>query len=95
MKKLVLILGNGLTMDLLSNMDEKKDDIDLSNLFSNAKSDPVVVSAKVNEFFDCLRTADKLSDDVKEYRESMQASTRSKSQRVRRIRALSHYCGIQ
>lgn len=61
----------------------------------NAKSDPVVVSAKVNEFFDCLRTADKLSDDVKEYRESMQASTRSKSQRVRRIRALSHYCGIQ
>lgn len=61
----------------------------------NAKSDPVVVSARVNEFFDCLRTADKLSDDVKEYRESMQASTRSKSQRVRRIRALSHYCGIQ
>lgn len=34
MKKLVLILGNGLTMDLLSNLDEKKDDIDLSNLFS-------------------------------------------------------------
>lgn len=24
MKKLVLILGNGLTMDLLSNLDEKK-----------------------------------------------------------------------
>lgn len=61
----------------------------------NAESDPVVVAGKVNEFFDCLRTADKLSDDVKEYRESMQANTRSKSQRVRRIRALSHYCGIQ
>jgi len=40
MKKLVLILGNGLTMDLLSNLDEKKNNIDLSNLFS--KGDTVV-----------------------------------------------------
>ena len=40
MKKLVLILGNGLTMDLLSNLDEEKADIDLSNLFS--KGDTVI-----------------------------------------------------
>lgn len=34
MKKLILILGNGLTMDLLDRLDTKKDNIDLSNLFS-------------------------------------------------------------
>ena len=35
MKKLILILGNGLTMDLLARLDTQKDNIDLSNLFSN------------------------------------------------------------
>ena len=61
----------------------------------NVNSDPIAISTKLNEFFGCLRTANRLSDDVKEYRESMQASTRSKSQRERRIRSLTHYCGIQ
>lgn len=40
MKKLVLILGNGLTMDLLEHLEEKKSNIDLSNLFS--KGDTVL-----------------------------------------------------
>lgn len=43
MKKLVLILGNGLTMDLLAHLDlddSKKDNIDLANLFS--KGDTVI-----------------------------------------------------
>lgn len=40
MKKLVLILGNGLTMDLLSHLDEEKPNIDLCNLFS--KGDTVL-----------------------------------------------------
>lgn len=40
MKKLVLILGNGLTMDLLANLDSKKSNIDLTNLFS--KGDTVM-----------------------------------------------------
>lgn len=61
---------------------------------AQVKCDPQIISAKLDEFFSCLRSADILFDDVKEYRESMQASTRSKSQRMRRIRALSHYCGL-
>lgn len=40
MKKLVLILGNGLTMDLLTHLEDKKTNIDLSNLFS--KGDTVL-----------------------------------------------------
>ncbi len=40
MKKLILILGNRLTMDLLSNLDTKKENIDLTNLFS--KGDTVI-----------------------------------------------------
>jgi len=40
MKKLILILGNGLTMDLLSNLDTEKPNIDLINLFS--KGDTVI-----------------------------------------------------
>lgn len=40
MKKLVLILGNGLTIDLLSHLDDTKSNIDLTNLFS--KGDTVM-----------------------------------------------------
>ncbi len=40
MKKLILILGNGLTMDLLNHLDKEKSNIDLSNLFS--KGDTVI-----------------------------------------------------
>lgn len=40
MKKLLLILGNGLTMDLLGHLEEDKANIDLSNLFS--KGDTVL-----------------------------------------------------
>lgn len=40
MKKLILILGNGLTMDLLAHLEEEKTNIDLSNLFS--KGDTVL-----------------------------------------------------
>ncbi len=40
MKKLVLILGNGLTIDLITHLETEKPNIDLSNLFS--KGDTVV-----------------------------------------------------
>ena len=40
MKKLILILGNGLTMDLLAHLENEKPNIDLSNLFS--KGDTVL-----------------------------------------------------
>lgn len=40
MKKLILILGNGLTMDLLAHLENEKNNIDLSNLFS--KGDTVL-----------------------------------------------------
>lgn len=40
MKKLILILGNGLTMDLIAHLDNQKDNIDLANLFS--KGDTVI-----------------------------------------------------
>lgn len=40
MKKLILILGNGLTMDLIAHLGNNKDNIDLANLFS--KGDTVI-----------------------------------------------------
>lgn len=50
------------------------------------------VSIKLNEFFDSLRNSEDLKFDVKAYRESMQANTRSKGQRIKRINALVQYC---
>ena len=47
MKKLILILGNGITMDLLAHLDEQKSNIDLSNLFS--KGDTVIWPDGSNE----------------------------------------------
>lgn len=40
MKNLILILGNGFSMDLLSHLENEKPNIDLSNLFS--KGDTVL-----------------------------------------------------
>lgn len=40
MKKLILILGNGFTIDLLAHLEQQKVNIDLTNLFS--KGDTVV-----------------------------------------------------
>ena len=40
MKKLILLFGNGLTMDLLAHLENEKPNIDLSNLFS--KGDTVI-----------------------------------------------------
>jgi hypothetical protein len=52
------------------------------------------ISSKLNEFYECLRNSEDLSGDVKAYRESMQANTRSKGQRTKRINALIQYCGV-
>ncbi len=57
--------------------------------------DPTSISLKLNEFYSCLRNADKLSDNVKAYRESMQSSTRSKGQRLKRISSLIQYCDLK
>lgn len=64
----------------------------LSNHCLNAQIESTIISIKLNEFYDCLRNSDKLSDDVKAYRESMQANTRSKGQRLKRINSLIQYC---
>lgn len=50
------------------------------------------ISSKLNEFYHCLRNSDNLGGNVKAYRESMQANTRSKGQRLKRINALIQYC---
>lgn len=57
-----------------------------------AKSEDI--STKLEEFFNNLRNSGDFFEDVKEYRESMQASTRSKSQRIKRIHALIRFCGL-
>lgn len=58
------------------------------------EANTIVISEKLNSFFDSLRNSDDYSDEVSEYKESMQANTRSKGQRVRRIHALTKYCGL-
>ena len=60
---------------------------------SNAKIEAATITSKLDEFYDCLRNSDELGPDVKAYRESMQANTRSKGQRLKRINALIRYCG--
>lgn len=57
--------------------------------------DTASISPKLNDFYDCLRNTDELMGTVKAYRESMQASTRSKSQRLKRINALIDYCNAE
>ena len=59
----------------------------------NKNIEAASISSKLNEFYDCLRNSEELSCDVKAYRESMQANTRSKGQRLKRINALIRYCG--
>lgn len=60
---------------------------------SYAKIEATAITSKLDEFYDCLRNSDELDPDVKAYRESMQANTRSKGQRIKRINALIRYCG--
>lgn len=62
---------------------------------SNSKIEAAMITFKLNEFYDCLRNSNELGADVKAYRESMQANTRSKGQRLKRINALIQYCDIQ
>lgn len=60
----------------------------------NTRIEVAMISSKLDEFYNCLRNSDKLSNDVNAYRESMQANTRSKGQRLKRINALIQYCGV-
>lgn len=60
----------------------------------NTKIEAAKISSKLDEFYNCLRNSDKLGNDVNAYRESMQANTRSKGQRLKRINALIQYCGV-
>lgn len=66
----------------------------LAKRCSEVCASPKDISLKLEEFFDNLRNSSNITGDVKEYRESMQANTRSKGQRIKRIHALSHYCGL-
>lgn len=56
---------------------------------------PQNVTDSVNDFFQKLRNSPDEIDEVWNYRESMQANTRSKGQRVKRISALLSYCKVQ
>ncbi len=66
----------------------------LAHYCINQQVDSEIVSQKLSEFYNGLRNADQLAPEVNAYRESMQANTRSKAQRVKRIQALINYCGI-
>jgi len=57
------------------------------------KIEAKAITTKLDEFYDCLRNSEELDPNVKAYQESMQANTRSKSQRLKRINALIQYCG--
>ena len=52
------------------------------------------ISARINEFFNKLRGSGDVCSEVREYKESMQSNTRSKGQRIKRIHALTKYCGL-
>ena len=67
----------------------------LSNHCLNRGVDSICVSSKLDEFYDCLRNTDDPNDNVIAYRESMQANTRSKGQRLKRINALIQYCNLE
>ncbi|MBQ8417942.1 MAG: DUF262 domain-containing protein [Phascolarctobacterium sp.] len=51
-----------------------------------------MISMKLNEFYGCLRNGNYNDENVRTYWESMQANTRSKRQRIKRLEALVHYC---
>ena len=57
-------------------------------------SDYKSISARINEFFNKLRGSGDVCSEVREYKESMQSNTRSKGQRIKRIHALTKYCGL-
>jgi len=50
------------------------------------------VSKKLNDFYTLVRRGDEEVLNVKDYRNSMQSNTRSKSQRKKRINALEDFC---
>lgn len=52
------------------------------------------ISQKLDDFYSRLRGYSDYTDDIAAYRESMQANTRSKGQRIKRINALKNYCGV-
>lgn len=58
------------------------------------KYDCKIISGKINNFFDELRSSGNVCNEVIEYKESMQSNTRSKGQRLKRINALLEYCGL-
>ena len=66
----------------------------LANHCVNRKDDARAITKKLDEFFNCLRNTYDAAEDVEAYRESMQANTRSKGQRTKRINALISYCGV-
>lgn len=52
------------------------------------------VSSKLNEFYNQLRNRIFDNENIKLYRNSMQASTKSKSYRIKRINSLLSYCEL-
>ena len=52
-------------------------------------------SERLNEFYTQLRRKDFSNENVKAYSTSMQANTKAKSSRLRRLNALLNYCGLQ
>lgn len=52
-------------------------------------------SERLNEFYTQLRSKDFSNENVKAYSTSMQANTKAKSSRLRRLNALLNYCGLQ
>lgn len=66
----------------------------LANHCVNRNDEASQISQKLDEFYNCLRNTLDSTEDVESYRESMQANTRSKSQRSKRINALINYCGV-
>jgi hypothetical protein len=51
-------------------------------------------SDKLNKFYSILRANNTSNENVKQYKESMQAATKSKSYRIKRINALLNFCDI-